>query len=119
MANAMMVIHPYRAHDMWVFDDPAVGLVQEPFVFGVPEMIDEATASIPDAENGFRLLFSAKPFPGFQHELVWVREEYEGNWYRWASTGAEGWLCPALFKYFETAPQAIYCLMEPRGPAAG
>jgi hypothetical protein len=36
-----------------------VGLVQESFVGGVPEMIDELVADIPNARNGFRLLFSA------------------------------------------------------------
>ena len=25
----------------------------------------------------------------------------------------EGWLCPALFKYFENAPEAIYVKAEP------
>lgn len=119
MANAMMVIHPYRDRDMWVFDDEAAGLVREPFVFGVPEMIDAATDGVADAENGFRLLFSASPFPGFQHELVWIREDYEGNWYRWSATGQEGWLCPALFKYFEKAPAAIFCRIEPRASQTG
>ena len=75
----MMVIHPYRERDMWVCDDPAAGLVREPFVFGVPEVIDEAVAAIPDAATGFRFLFSARPFPGCGHEPVWLREEFEGN----------------------------------------
>ena len=45
-----------------MFDDDAVDLVQEPFVSGVPEMIDELVADIPDARRGFRLLFLAAPF---------------------------------------------------------
>ena len=114
MANAMMVIHPYRHEGMWVFDDDRVGLVREPFVFGIPEMIDAFAAEIPNAQSGFRLLFSAQPFPGFQEELVWVRGEYEGNWYRSPKLGAEGWLCPALFKYFDAAPQTIYVRLEPK-----
>jgi len=32
--NAINVISPYKHHGMWVFDDPRVGLVQEPFVSG-------------------------------------------------------------------------------------
>ena len=39
-ANALLVIQPYRSHGTWVFDDPAVGLVREPFVSGIPQMID-------------------------------------------------------------------------------
>jgi len=114
MTNAMMVIHPYRYQGSWVFDDERVGLVREPFVMGVPAMIDALAAKIPGAEHGFRLLFSAQPFPGFQEELGWVRSEYEGNWYRSATFNAEGWLCPALFHYFDKAPEKIYIRFEPK-----
>ena len=40
MANAMLVIFPYRYEGTWVFDDERVGLEREPFVSGIPEMID-------------------------------------------------------------------------------
>ena len=63
MANAIHVIVPYRHASTWVFDDPRVGLYQEPFVSGIPEMIDSIVANIPNAEKGFRLLFSSAPFP--------------------------------------------------------
>ena len=65
MANQIMAIAPYWLDELqtWVFDDDAVGLVQEPFVSGVPEMINDLVAEIPDARNGFRLLFSASAFP--------------------------------------------------------
>lgn len=90
MANAIHVIVPYRHASIWVFDDPRVGLSQEPFVSGIPEMIDTMVANIPNAEKGFRLLFASEPFPGYQVELEKVREEYEGVWYRWDDNG-EGW----------------------------
>lgn len=111
MANAIHVIVPYRHASTWVFDDPRVGLYQEPFVSGIPEMIDSIVANIPNAEKGFRLLFSSAPFPGYQVELEKVREEYEGVWYRWADNG-EGWLCPALFLYFPEAPARLYAKAE-------
>jgi hypothetical protein len=38
--NAINVIAPYKHHDMWVFDDPRVGLNQEPFLAGADAMID-------------------------------------------------------------------------------
>ena len=107
MANALMVIAPYRYQGTWVFDDEAVGLVREPFVAGVPEMIDALVREIPNAETGFRLTFSANPFPGAQTELERSREEIEGWWYR-DDNGREGWLCPALFRYFDEAPVRIY-----------
>lgn len=113
MSNAISVIFPYREQHTWVFDDEKVGLVREPFVQGVPAMIDALVAGIPDAETGFRLLFSATPFPGYQAEMLWLREEYGGNWYRWESKNMEGWLCPAMFKYFAAAPHKFYCKAEP------
>jgi hypothetical protein len=74
---------------------------------------------IPDAAEGFLLVFSPTPFPGATVELEWVREEMEGNWYRWAATGMEGWLCPALFLYFPTAPGKLYVQVKPRPAGEG
>jgi hypothetical protein len=113
MGNQIYVISPYRQASTWVFDDPAVGLKAEPFVSGIPEMIDALVKSIPRAEHGFRLLFSAAPFPGYQIELMRGRSEYGGVWYRWAATDMEGWLCPALFKYFIDPPARLYARAEP------
>ena len=77
LANAIHVIVPYRHASTWVFYDPRVGLSREPFVSGIPEMIDLMVADIPNAETGFRLLFSSAPFPGYQVEFEKVRAEYE------------------------------------------
>jgi hypothetical protein len=111
MDNALMVIFPYYLENTWVFDDLDVDLVKEPFVFGVPEMIDNLVKDIPNAKQGFKLIFSKSPFPGYQRKLTWIREEYEGNWYT-ISGEDEGWLCPALFKYFNKAPKEIYVKAE-------
>ncbi len=113
-ANSIMIITPYRYSGTWVFDDDRVGLVREPFVAGVPEMIDVLVSDIPDAENGFRLLFSAKPFPGYQKKLTWVRGESGGNYYRTDDPQMEGWLCPAMFKYYDEAPKELYVKAEPK-----
>src|SRR5688500_16817319 len=107
MANSILMIQPYWSGGTWVFDDAAVGLVREPFVSGVPEMIDAlvADAGVEGAKDaGFRLLFSAQPFPGYQRAFPRTRAEYVGTWYRDGAAGPEGWLCPALFKYFDEAP---------------
>jgi hypothetical protein len=109
-----MVIAPYRFEGTWVFDDPSVGLEREPFVMGVPEMIDELVEGIPTAREGFRLIFSERPFPGYQKEVTWVREEEEGNWYRLEDPPMEGWLCPALLRYSEKPPAKIYVRAEPK-----
>lgn len=112
MSNQILVIKPYWYSGTWVFDDPATGLVQEPFVSGIPAMIDDLVADIPNARQGFRLLFSAAPFPEFQRKLKWVRTEFEGNWYRMEQPPMEGWLCPAMFRYFDVAPAELYVKAE-------
>jgi len=110
-----MVIAPYWQDNskMWVFDDDAVGLKQEPFVCGIPQMIDDLVADIPNARSGFRMIFSPNPFPGAQRKLTWLRPEHGGNWYMADQPPIEGWLCPALFKYFDQAPPEIYVRAEP------
>lgn len=112
MDNFLMVIKPYWYNNTWVFDDETVGLRQEPFVLNIPDMITDLVKDIPGARKGFRLLFSASPFPGYQVELEWVREECEGNWYRIKGHTLEGWLCPSLFKYFKVAPKSIFASAE-------
>jgi hypothetical protein len=112
--NAIYMIKPYRWNGLWVFDDPAVELDKEPFVGGMPELIEDATAraGIRHPEKGFLALFSATPFPGAAIRLEWVREEMGGNVYRWAEVGKEGWLCPALFRYFQTAPSTLFVQVQ-------
>ncbi len=111
-SNSLFVIAPYRHAGTWVFDDASRGLIKEPFVSGIPELIEELVADIPNAGEGFRLTFSAQEFPGFKDKLVWKRKDLGGNWYYSESFKAEGWLCPALLKYFSQAPKKIYVKAE-------
>ena len=110
--NAISVIAPYKHEGLWVFDDPDVGLRREPFVSGIDRMIDRLVEHIPNASQGFRLLFSPTLFPGYTASLEWRRSEYGGNWYWCPEFEMEGWLCPALFKYFADAPREIYARAE-------
>ena len=112
--NEINVIQPYWYLDMWVFDDPRVGLSAEPFVGGADTMIDQVTSHIPDAKRGFIMVFSGKPFPNHQHRLEWRREESTGNVYYSEALGAEGWLCPALLRYFDERPSEIYVQVKPK-----
>ena len=75
-------------------------------------MIDTLIAEVPGITDRFRLLFSAGPFPGSQGELIRDREEDGGHWYSMAELQMEGWLCPALFKYFDEAPAKLYFKVE-------
>jgi len=114
--NAIHVIYPYKHAGLWVFDDERTGLDKEPFIAGADTLIDLALArrGIPDADRGFRAIFGASEFPEHETRLTWVREGDGGNWYRSDDFDMEGWLCPALLKYFESAPKEIFIRFEPR-----
>ena len=108
-AKPIFMILPYRLMDCWVFDDEERGLYQEPFVGTTNEILDRMVSAkrIKNGTKKFRLFFSEGKFPKFQYALVWSRMENGGNVYL-SSFGLEGWLCPALFKYFDSAPKILY-----------
>ena len=113
MNNSIQVISPYWWKGTWVFDDDRKGLVMEPFVVGVPVMIDHLVNDIANAKDGFRLTFSDRPFPGHTHLLEWMNEEEGGNWYRLqGGTVLSGWLCPALKNYYMSIPRFLYVKAE-------
>ena len=107
--NSIRIIKPYKFAGTWVFDDENTNLVREPFVEGADDIIDVMTSQIKGATDGFALTFSAQQFPGATLELLRTREEFGGWWYRSEALDMEGWLCPALFLYFEEAPEKLHC----------
>ncbi len=112
--NAIHVIAPYRHHGMWVFDDARVDLHQEPFVSGADDWITRVAEQTPGAENGFVLVFSARPFPGHDLRLARRRLDMGGAWYWSDRLQMEGWLCSALFRYFPSAPAELYVQLKPK-----
>jgi hypothetical protein len=77
-------------------------------------MIDRVVADLPDAERGFTMMFSGMSFPGHQFRLEWRRFDGSGNWYYAPQLEMEGWLCPALLKYFVDAPKELYVQVKAR-----
>jgi hypothetical protein len=114
MTNALMVIYPYKYEGLWVFDDKSVGLEKEPFVAGADILIENAVKfkGIKNSESGFRLIFSKTQFPNYDFKFEWLREGDGGNWYRSEQFNMDGWLCPALLKYFDAPPKEIYVRFE-------
>ena len=113
--NSLFVIAPYWDSGTWVFDDERVRLVREPFVSGIPDMINHLVRNIPSAREGFRMLFSKDSFPGYAEALSW-KEGGEGDWNRYEMDEGpllSGWLCPALLHYFPQPPEKLYVLAEP------
>lgn len=115
--NSIHVIHPYLDKGSLVFDDEQAGLIKEPFVGGADialALLAEGVCGKAWRKSGFTILFSANPFAGYHTRMDWVREEHGGNVYWSRDLGMEGWLCPALLKYFDSAPQSIYIQIKPR-----
>jgi hypothetical protein len=67
--NTLWVIHPYRDWGTWVFDDPRVGLRREPFVAGIPEMMDKLVRDIPNADKASDCFFQLPLSPIIQPSL--------------------------------------------------
>lgn len=105
-------IMPYRLHGQWVFDDKSVGLQAEAFVCGMSEILDQLLRDSgidpKKVRNGFRLTYSPIPFPSHVYAIHWSHAEAGGNVYTCPQNGMIGWLCPALYKYFDKAPERIY-----------
>jgi len=109
VSNEVKTISPYNWYGLLVFDDPDVGIEKEPFVSGVLYKLC-SMAGIKEPKKGFKLLFSGTEFQGFQIKADRLESDNGGYWYR--VLGQEGWLCPALFKYFDEAPETLYIKVE-------
>lgn len=121
--NQINIIRPYYLDEIqtWVFDDGNKELIQEPFVAGVPEMIELLTEGFPNRRDGFRLLFSESPLPkDYMDEarfarLTFFEEDSNGAWYvgKYKGQHMEGWLCPALLRYYNEFPMQLYIAAMP------
>jgi hypothetical protein len=121
----LLEIHPYlEGSSTWVFNDESTGLDREPFVSGMSEMISElVSAKGIDGSRGITIQFSNQAFSGCDVVLNYIRPgdptrytrdgepEWNryGNWYEGRVNGSvmQGWLCPALGKYFGERPKTI------------
>ena len=77
MKNNLFTIRPYKLGDIWVFDEPELGLKAEAFVGGASEaitrMVEKAKIKTPD--KGFTLVFSDKWFPDYAVEVDKIDSE--------------------------------------------
>jgi hypothetical protein len=108
MKNSIYSINPYKYEGLWVFDDKRVELVKEPFVMGIPEMIETILIKKKMLKNNFSVLFSSSGFPDPDIILEKQSAELGGNWYFSKELNSRGWLCPALYLYFKKAPKSLY-----------
>lgn len=101
--NQINLIYPYKTqYGGWSFDDAEVGLQGEPFVAGIPEIIDALVGNA----TKFEAAISKDPIKDYTCRLI--RDEEGKGDYTMEETGAKGWLCPATLKYFPEYPANIY-----------
>ncbi len=108
MKNSIINIQPYKYQGMWVFGDERVDLVKEPFISGMPEIIEHTLASKGLTKTSFNMLFSSTEIPDVDVILTKQERFAKGNWYIDLKTGMRGWLCPALYLYYNRAPKKLF-----------
>lgn len=107
-----MVIEIYKHCGTWAFTDPTKGLQDEPFVAGIPEIIDLFIEKYSNnAKKTHRITFSASNFPGSHGKLIKKESEAGGAWYSYENK-MKGWLCPATLHYFEKHPDELFVKFE-------
>ena len=114
--NAIYTMRVYRHESAWVFDHYGLGLIKEPFVAGADEIFDEIAhlRAVDPSRARIDILFSDGQFPGWQILAEHLGPSMGGDDYQIISSEFETldthefWLCPALLKYFTTAPSKIY-----------
>jgi hypothetical protein len=119
MSNALFTIEIYRHAGTWCFSDAERDLLHEPFVLGIPEMINILIRDKHSfVENSkYRVTFAATPFPKTKFYLQRETPEANGYWYtlqeidqpvQSREKAPEGWLCPATLKFFDDFPAELY-----------
>jgi len=111
MNNSLFTINPYIFNNMWVFDDEAVGLVKEAFVAGADLLLDVVQNRF---GRGFSLTFSNQELPEYDYCLDYQGEGVgKGSDFIEQTTKIKAWLCPALFLYYDKAPEKLYVKVKP------
>ena len=114
IGNAMMSLNLYKVGNVWQFDDARYGIVAEPFVLGMSEIISEY---LPKGKETCTAIFSLNEFPGCE-TLTLTEEMSNGGWYYVSDSaypgiqGMKGWLCPVTRVYLNDIPEKIYFRVE-------
>jgi hypothetical protein len=106
--NSIIQLNVFKDEGQWVFNDPDVGLIKEPFVAGADTLIEKV---LPEGAQKGALTFSDNYFPTRHYVLDMVKDNSstnEGTYYHCKELNHDLWLCPALLKYFKTPPKKIY-----------
>lgn len=93
----------------WIYSDVDHDVVDEPFVAGVPDLIDalrERAGMNPNTLDAFRLAFACALFP-HAHRVEIEHEEMGGVWVRLKPDHLRGWCCPHIHDYLRPLPSHV------------
>jgi hypothetical protein len=107
MVKFVLTLYRDARDGLWKFDDERYGLRAEPLVDSATKLIDKLLKTA--RCNLCTVLVSNERVSKRQTRFEWLcATEPTGNVYVLPATGESGWLCPALFHYFDQAPQALF-----------
>ncbi len=122
--NSLITVSPYYLNGLWVFDDPNIDLVKEPFVAGADDLINYVLSKngilARAKEIGFNFIVSDNEFPGANVGLLlFTKFGFGGTFYETDTKSKyaefrnkenmnEVWLCPALNLYYPESPNRLY-----------
>ncbi|MBK8916329.1 MAG: hypothetical protein IPM64_17330 [Phycisphaerales bacterium] len=111
-----MMLHLCRSRGgVWAFNDSTRGLRAEPFVGETNRAIDRHAGG----RDMVTILFSGGPIPGSQLRLDRISADAHGSWWTPSDGGEQCWLCPALYQYFDSAPESIHVVFHVAGTDSG
>ena len=111
--NSIFSITVEKNNGVWAFTDKSRDLSNEPFVSGADLILDKLCIEISAPFMKLNLIFADFPFPDHMFSFSKKLSESGGWWYSSVDFDIDGWLCPAMFKYFKEAPYNIYLKVLP------
>lgn len=109
--NAVKFIQLYKKGSTWGFDEPALGLIFEPFILGASELLEYMIQNLETLENKEtpQIVF-AENLPDYDYK-VYIKEDLGTSaWYTYTNKEGEVmdfYLCPCLTLYFSIPPSTI------------
>ncbi|MEN9217178.1 MAG: hypothetical protein Q6K90_07635 [Gloeomargarita sp. HHBFW_bins_162] len=114
--NYTTITNLRRTPGAWVYSDYELGVLDEPFVMGTSELIDQIMA-----DQGWhtleRILVSDEDYPPGEVTVTADLVESDGSWSQYICPEYEDHvfhLCPHLFDYFDTPPTKLYIALHGR-----
>lgn len=95
-------------YGIWTFDDEDLGIVGEPFVGEINDMIDACLEGYQECT----ILCSQFPIPNYNISLT-RRDDLGQGMYQMDGTEVVGWLCPCFLSYFPHYVEKVYAKIDP------